>query len=125
MPTIKKQKKVLNLGQGGAGSLLEYATIREYLPIKTIDKVPRPEYREELVRSVDETVFKVKYRIMNRALLSQVPQKGSGTVQPYASCVGISGPTGTLSSAHAKENLKKGFYRATGLRLRDLEEVLS
>jgi len=29
------QKKVLNLGQGGAGSLLEYATIREYLPIKT------------------------------------------------------------------------------------------
>lgn len=97
----------------------------KYLPIKTIDKVPRPEYREELVRSMDETVFKVKYRIMNRSLLSKVPHKGSGTVQPYASCVDISGPTGTLSSVHAKENLRKGFYRATGLRLRDLEEVLS
>ena len=69
----------------------------KYLPIKTIDKVPRPEYREELVRSMDETVFKVKYRIMNRSLLSKVPHKGSGTVQPYASCVDISGPTGTLS----------------------------
>ena len=96
-----------------------------YLPIKSLARVPRPEFKEELIKSMDKTIFKVKYRIMNRALLSQVPQKGSGTVQPYASCVGIFGPIPTLSSAHAKENLKKGFYRATGLRLRDLENVLN
>jgi hypothetical protein len=96
-----------------------------YLPIKTLATIPRPEYREEVVRSLDKTLFKVKYRIKNRALLSSVPEKGSGTVQPYASCVRISGPIRTLTSAHARENLKKGFYRATGLRLRDLEDVLS
>ena len=95
-----------------------------YLPIKTLSTIPRTEYKEEMVTSLDKTVFKVKYRIMNRALLSKLPEKGSGTVQPYASCVSISGPTRTLSVAHARENLKKGFYRATGLRLRDLEKVL-
>jgi len=97
----------------------------QYLPIKTLAAIPRPEYREEIVTSLDKTSFKVKYTIKNRALLSRVPEKGSGTVQPYASCVNISGPIRTLSSAHARENLKKGFYRATGLRLRDLEDALN
>ena len=96
-----------------------------YLPIKTLATIPRPEYREEVVRSLDKTLFKVKYGIKNRALLSRVPEKGSGTVQPYASCVSISGPIRTLTAAIARENLKKGFYRATGLRLRDLEDMLS
>jgi len=96
-----------------------------YLPIKTLAAIPRPEYREELITSLDKTSFKIKYRIMNRALLSRLPEKGSGTTQPHASCVDISGPTRTLTAAHSRENLKKGFYRATGLRLKDLEEALS
>ena len=96
-----------------------------YLPIKTLATIPRPEYREELIKSLDKTSFKIKYKIMNRALLSRLPEKGSGTIQPYASCVNISGPTRTLTVAHSRENLKKGFYRATGLRLKDLEEALS
>ena len=95
-----------------------------YLPIKTLAKIPRPEYREETVKSLDKSLFKIKYRIKNRALLARVPEKGSGTVQPYASCVRISGPIRTLSSARARENLKKGCYRASGLRLRDIEDAL-
>ena len=96
-----------------------------YLPIKTLAAIPRPEYREEFITSLDKKSFMIKYRIMNRALLSRVPEKGSGTIQPYASCVNISGPIRTLTAAHSRENLKKGFYRATGLRLKDLEEALS
>ena len=96
-----------------------------YLPIKTLAAIPRPEYREELIKSLDKTSFKIKNRIVNRALLSRLPEKGSGTIQPYASCVNISGPTRTLTAAHSRQNLKKGFYRATGLRLKDLEEALS
>jgi hypothetical protein len=94
-----------------------------YLPIQTLAAIPRPEYREELITSLDKTSFKIKYRIVNRALLSRLPEKGSGTIQPYASCVNISGPTRTLTSAQSRENLKKGFYRTTGLRLKDLEEA--
>ena len=96
-----------------------------YLPIKTLAAIPRPEYREELIKSLDKTSFKIKYRIVNRALLSRLPEKGSDTIQPYASCVNISGPTRTLTAAHSRQNLKRGFYRATGLRLKDLEEALS
>jgi len=95
-----------------------------YLPIKTLATIPRPEYREELIKSLDKTSFKIKYKIMNRALLSRLPEKGSGTIQAYASCVNISGPIRRLTAAHSRENLKKGFYRATGLRLKDLEEAL-
>ena len=40
MRELKNNKKgILNLGQGGNGPLIEYATLREYLPVKNVKRV--------------------------------------------------------------------------------------
>ena len=96
-----------------------------YLPLETLDVIPRPAYKEELITSLDQRVFMLKYKIVNRALLSRLPKKGSETTQPYASCLGIKGPIVTLKGPKAIENLKKGFYRSTALRLHNLEVILN
>ena len=95
-----------------------------YLPLKTLDKIPRPKYKEESLISADKNVFKVKYTVMNRALLSRVPDSGARTPQAYASCISISGPMAALRSVVVIDNLKKTFYRATGIKLHDLEILL-
>ena len=34
-----------------------------YLPIKTLAAIPRPEYREELIKSLDKTVENFKSKV--------------------------------------------------------------
>ena len=129
LPQVHKDSACAHCGGRVIASLDEVKCLMcgkiDYLPIETLDMIPRPGYKEELITSSDQNVFMLKYKIMNRALLLQFPIKGSGTTEPYASCLRITGPTVTLKSPKAIENLKKEFYRTTGLRLHDLEVLLN
>ena len=58
---------ILNLGQGGNGPLIEYATLREYLPLKKVKRV--------LWLYVENDLIDLKYELNNKILVNYLKDK--------------------------------------------------
>ena len=81
--------------------------------------------KNEWVLGIHKDMFQVEYEIVHNEESKPIPVKGMYSAQPYASCVKISGPTKILRMTVARDKLRKNFYQTTGLRLKDLEKVIS
>ena len=93
----------------------------QYQKRQTISEIKRPKLLNDWVTIDELGNFNVYYLVKNRSLISNATEKGEMARQPYASFVGIIGPNRTFKSNRSIQLLCKSFYRATGLKLRDMQ----
>ena len=92
----------------------------KYHELETLADIKRPRNLSEWVNVDGLGSFKVHYVVKNRSLMSETSPKGTPGKQPYASCKEIEGPRTDLPSQRSAQTLCKGFYRATGLKLKNV-----
>ena len=92
----------------------------QYQKRKTIAEVKRPGNLNEWVSIDGMGSFRVHYVVQNRSLVSNNCERGTAAKQPYASCIKIVGPYKKLRSNRSIQMLCKGFYKTTGLKLKDI-----
>ena len=92
----------------------------QYQKQQTIAEIKRPENHNECVIVEGMGSFRVYYVVKDRSLTSNTCEKGTAGKQPYASCTKIVGPYKKLRSKRSAQLLCKAFYKATGLKLKDV-----
>jgi len=96
----------------------------KYIRTIVFRNFPKNKLQNEWVKGVSDVLFQIQYQVIKDREKKITPIRGTYSDQPYASCVNVSGPMRELHFRSARNQVEKNFFTLTGLKLKDLENVI-